>query len=328
MVVGYRVFLVEQNSNAMISNIIKFKEDIISGEADSDIFHIAFGVDEAFIKPAGVNIHSIVANNQIQFFHFHLLITHIKDFDLNRLKQIPEKNCTITLYWFDEEIFKSFQEKDELPISMYYRLLAPEILKDITDKVLYLDADMLCLSEISKLKGIEFGTNVVCAVHDDCVDKGHIKSLNLNTGSLYFNSGMLFINIPLWISNNVFDRFLVKIEQRNYLFPDQDVLNIILQGSVIYLPKEFNFFSSQINDFEKNIVFLHFAGTPKPWKSWCKNADFYLEFYRRSPWKDIPIELPVTYKQSKMYSKKLLSDKNYIAGFSWYVKYLIGKFIH
>ncbi|PHM66197.1 lipopolysaccharide-alpha-1, 3-D-galactosyltransferase [Xenorhabdus stockiae] len=308
-----------------IEKIIKLKKQIGKKEDIKNPFHIAFGVDKNFIRPAGVTITSIIKNNPDIYFHFHLLTTEITDNDLKKIKNIDKEKSLITIYWFDASIFQSLQEKENLPISMYYRLIIPNLLQKFTDRVLYLDADIICLSSISNLKEIDFRDNVAGVVNQKNIDKKNIYSLNLKDKNFYFNSGVLLINIPQWISRNILSEFMKTINLREYLYPDQDVLNIILEDKIIPLPSAYNRFNEDRNLSGDDTVFLHFTGTPKPWKSWHEQSDIYIEYYSISPWKDIPFELPTQYRQMRVYAKKLWRKKKYISSARWFILYIFNK---
>ncbi|VFS51504.1 Lipopolysaccharide 1,2-glucosyltransferase [Budvicia aquatica] len=290
-------------------------------------FHIAFGVDESFIKPAGVTITSIIANNPEEFLHFHIFTSSILELDLTKIEEIKTNKIAITLYLVDSTAFSTFQVRENLPISVYYRMLSPEILKEVTDRVLYIDADILCLNSISNLKEIDFKDNIICAVNHQEFSASHINSLNLKNNNYYFNAGVMLINIPLWISNNIFDMFVNKITSQDFQYLDQDVLNILLEERVHYLSGKYNLFYSEKNTLLKDTIFMHFVGSPKPWKSWSPDITLYLNYYRKSPWADVELELPLNYKHKKLYAKKLWNDKKYYQSALWFSKYLINKLL-
>ena len=78
----------------------------------------------------------------------------------------------------------------------YNMILIPNILKDITDKVLYLDADIICLNSIKLLKNFNIDDNIVGVIEEanKYVEKQQIKELGLISNK-YFNAGVMYINI-------------------------------------------------------------------------------------------------------------------------------------
>ncbi len=310
-------------------DFIEKKYDVLTTNSPyEDAFHIAFGVDESFVKPACINIMSIMENNPGGKFHFHIITTSISDSDVARVKSLDVHNCevAITIYLINKKVFQTFQEKENLPISMYYRILLPNLLKGYTDRVLYLDADILCLNSVSELKDIDFSGNTVCAVNHEEIDPLHINRLPIVDKTHLLNSGVLLINIPAWLDSNVLDQFIDTIGSDDFQYPDQDVLNIILEGHVNYLSNKYNRFYSLDNSLLPDTVFMHFVGSPKPWKSWSPDIGLYLDYYYRSPWKDVPLELPNNYKFKKQYAKKMLIQKHYASSALWFFQYIKDKF--
>ncbi|MFH4043699.1 glycosyltransferase, partial [Acinetobacter baumannii] len=87
-----------------------------------------------------------------------------------------------------------------------------------------------------------------------------------------------------WNDFQVFEKFNQLISKRDYKFPDQDVLNILLANKVNFIDEKFNFFTQEKID----PVLIHFVSSPKPWSVAASHSAKYLEYYYQSPWKDQP----------------------------------------
>lgn len=291
--------------------------------------HIAFAVDDNFVKPATISIISIIENNSDLRVHFHLFIPSISTDNLNRLKQLILNHHELTIHIFDDSIFSGFQTLKDLPESMYYRLIIPAVLKDVTGRVLYLDADIICINSLNPLLNINFNGNSLAA----CVD-GFVKnelseysiSLGIENENAYFNSGVILYNINLWLENFSIYKFNELIKKKEYIFPDQDVLNIMFQGEVHYLPEKFNTFVKRQSDTD-NTVLLHFAGEGKPWKKIVDQHKSYNKYYKISPWHSEPLALPENHKESKRYAKILRHEGKYAKSLYWFMNYVIKKCI-
>lgn len=308
-----------------LSSTIKNTEILFESNSEGDTLHIAFAVDENYMKPAGVMISSIIKNNPNGHFYFHIFTTSIKKDDVHRLKKLENDSCSLCIRFFDETVFSQLQTLQNLPISMYYRLVIPFALRSITDSVLYLDSDMLCLGDLYSLKDFDFNHNVIAAVHDECISLEYIEELNLKKYIPYFNSGAMYYNIPKWLSEDILMLFMKLINSRNYDFPDQDVLNIILQNKVKFLPKHYNKFFRDEKSIDNSIVLLHYAGNPKPWNSIDNAGILYKQYYDESPWGDIPLRKPENYIEYRRYSKLKFRTKHILSGVFWNVRYILGK---
>lgn len=102
---------------------------------------------------------------------------------------------------------------------------------DVPDKIIYLDADIMCLSDISELydtdiEEYEFGAAL------DIV--GH-KLLHPR----YCNSGVLLLNMKKIRETGLFERARVRVRDKWMMMPDQTALNMEAKAKLI-LPYRFN----------------------------------------------------------------------------------------
>lgn len=303
------------------------KETITFGLFSDESKHgcyVAFGVNSEFVKASIVAMLSFIKNNDGVIFNFNIVTSGINEGDIKNINEVDLKGSVISVHLINNSIFDGYQEKENLPISMYYRLLIPHVLLDYTDKILYVDADTLCLNSISELFSFNFGSNIIAAVEDSgsAADNARDKSI-CNNG--YFNSGVMLINTKKWVTENIVSKFNEMIFSDNYQYPDQDVLNIILSGNVMYLDGKYNTFFSSGNASLDYTVIVHFVGSPKPWVSWCENNQLYLDYYNITPWKNCGLELPKTYKQCKSYAAQLRKQRKYVLSMFWFCKYLLKK---
>lgn len=110
--------------------------------------------------------------------------------------------------------------------------------------------------------------------YDDVQAVEYFNSLNLD--HLYFNAGMLLMNLKEMRKRWNADEILKYIEENNskFRFQDQDVLNTLTKNDdLVFLEKYCNYQvwrKTQVDSFEKT-VFLHFLSRPKPWKHYILN---------------------------------------------------------
>nr|WP_173813049.1 glycosyltransferase [Dendrosporobacter quercicolus]NSL49868.1 hypothetical protein [Dendrosporobacter quercicolus DSM 1736] len=159
-----------------------------------------------------------------------------------------------------------------LPLPTYFRFFIPFVLKE-RDKLLYLDEDILCLQEISELVHLDMGKHLAAVVSDVLsVARRQSEALNLQS-ECYFNAGVLLINVHQWLKQNISEKALSLLSDRskNYVFLDQDALNLILDNAKKILPQKWNFISEkhEKTNIPKNTILLHCAANPKPWDIFC-----------------------------------------------------------
>ena len=129
----------------MFEHAVKNKINLTRDDKKSD-FYIAFGISKAFTYPVGVLITSILKNNKDIKISFHIFIDNkIDDKELSRFKELIKfYNTDIIIYEIDNSEFLNLDDR-EFTIAAYYRFAIPYQLKDITDKYLYIDADMILI---------------------------------------------------------------------------------------------------------------------------------------------------------------------------------------
>lgn len=122
--------------------------------------------------------------------------------------------------------------------SSYLRLLIPDFVGADQQRVLYLDSDILVTDDLAPLWDFDMAGLPLWAVQNFS-DGSHWDQLrqtraelNLPADSLYFNSGVLLINLPVWRAGALSDRAFAFLDRHSQTlsFPDQDALNIVAAG--------------------------------------------------------------------------------------------------
>ncbi|MCI6305652.1 MAG: DUF4422 domain-containing protein [Subdoligranulum sp.] len=200
-------------------------------------------------------------------------------------------------------------------VEIYYRLLIQDIMTDY-NKVLYLDSDMVILDDISKLYNTDIGNNFIAAVVDadfagcykgvDPDRKDYFdKTLRMNSPYHYFNSGVLIMNLNQFRKHLTTDYIFNLAESKKFLFPDQDILNIVCEGHVFYLDMSWNVMmnwkdnnSCRLNtvrlaphdmyeaymESRKHPKIAHYAGFQKPWNKFdCDYSIYFWHYARKTP---------------------------------------------
>lgn len=295
--------------------------------------HIGYGIDNNYVRCMGASIASICSNNRQENFIFHILASGLNQDSVAKIKQMADDfNINIYLYHINNDIFKKLPTQTHLPLPTYYRFILP-LLLDIP-QILYIDADIICLGNIRYLFDEDMEDKVILAVPDSELLAAKRNEVLELKNHIYFNAGMLLIDIKKWNNNQVMDKVIEVLikNPKKFRYLDQDALNLILTGKVKYLGKEWNYINTA-NMKDDTIKLLHFAAHPKPWNiAWEKSIlcnDFTRNIYRNyenlSPWKNSePVE-PQNYKEMKIYAHCLLKTGLYKEGVFWYIKYLAAK---
>lgn len=323
------------NEDALLQTI-KRKEVLNQGKEEprySGMVHVAFGVDENYAMSAGVAMTSLVIHNLDVPFCFHLFLDSLRTADYQRFLQFSEKHKTVVrIYYLNREAFSVFPTNGHITQAAYYRLIIPLALKDMAQRVLYLDSDITCLDSINELVQCDL-TGYAGAVVSDLNSMVEKRTAKLHLKSCkYFNSGFLYINIEEWnrqqISLQALNLFYSPLAESAYL--DQDALNIVLEGKILFLNRKWNYIydvTYMTGEPQFPIAFLHYVGRVKPWKTFCRHSarDYYIQNAKQSEWADIAVENPRTYREAKIYSRVLLQEGDWLDGVNWLFRYACWK---
>lgn len=127
----------------------------------------------------------------------------------------------------------------------YLRLLLPEL--DLHGKIIYLDTDTMCCSDLMQLYLTDVSQYEFAAVRD--------YMGQFWFGKNYVNSGMMLLNLEEIRRTKLFARALEKVKNKRLLFPDQTVLNKYGKR-ILRLPRKFN---EQRGAIEGDTVVKHFC---------------------------------------------------------------------
>lgn len=311
---------------------------------DDDSFHIAFCVDNHYFRSMGAMISSIIANNPTRHFTFHVFAFAVTEDQSHRMKTLEQnEHIRVVTHVVDRSLFHEFSAmiaKSYYSLSTFTRLIIPAMLKDVTDRVLYLDADMLCVGSVDELALMDISDTIALVVPDvgwatkDGRD-GRYTVLNLKNKQ-YFNAGVLYINIPAWEANKIGEQAIQALlrDGDKLAFNDQDALNIVLDGKARYVAIKWNYIYSMIVDLKRgkltmdsvdDAVFIHFAGLIKPWNDWSGHQarELFLKYHKLSAWSDVPLDhAPLNYKEMRIQARSLFKRGRPLQGVYWYLAHI------
>ncbi|KRN13314.1 GspA [Fructilactobacillus fructivorans] len=248
---------------------------------------IASTTDNNMAIPLAVNYSSILNNNKDSDFEFYVVDDHLSSDSVDLLKSLAKvyDNCkSINFLKPNTAAYKGANvtsPDSAIKENTYYRIELPKEIH--RPRILYLDADMTCVGNISDLWDTDLDGNIVGAVEDSgYVDR--LKEMHVSDEpGQYFNAGLLLIDTKAWNDNDTSEKVrklaLDKPEMLKY--QDQDALNAIFNGHWKKLDPKYNLQShlvkgeSGLNPIPerraaeakalKNPVIVHYTNFEKPW---------------------------------------------------------------
>ena len=224
----------------------------------------------------------------------------------------------LKIYKFKEEI-KEYPnlENNHISEATYYRFFLDNYINKNIENIIYLDCDIICLNNPKNIID-EFIFKLNTTKTPIAASTEYIKSSETEevfnrlemSSNIYFNAGVMIINVNEWRNRNI-QKSLVELMIDIFDkvdFWDQDIMNCFFDGNFIELSKYLNFkdtFSQTItkNDETRSIIFLHYAGSNKPWTIPGVITSF-ASFFHRSYYQVFHKEYLLTNK----YRRKALKD--------------------
>lgn len=327
------------------------KEKIIIGSLNhikEDNLNIAYGIDNNFTLGCVISITSILLANSASSFSFHIFTNQLDDKFQKKLKELViTYNTNVTIYLVDDSTLINLPTTKNWTIATYFRFIIADFFYAKIDKILYLDADIICKGSLHDLFHLNLESIIayVVAEKDSIWWTKCAQRLNQNKlVSGYFNAGFLFINLNNWQEYNINDKALLLLNDtkisKKLTHLDQDVLNLLLLEKVSYLDRKYNqqvninyelkyhLNAAQYNPITEDTIFIHYIGPTKPWHKWAKNyncSSYFLNVKAHSPWDKDPLLSASSSTQMRYCAKHELHQKKIIAGIICYLKYYFKK---
>lgn len=274
--------------------------------------HVVFTIDKNYAQHCAVALASLFFNNASEDFYIHIITDEPDASAIVKLKRFLSSysDCHHSIIAISHSAIRDAPVTHHISLATYFRLFIPETLPTELDRVLFIDSDIIIRHNIRSLWEIDL---------DGCTHAGSIAAgmddypseLGLPPNTLYFNAGMLLINLKAWRGLNLFERGckLLKEEPERLKWWDQDVLNILLYDSwkaidLTWNAQPFIFdgtLNSESSHYERyqrfnylkalnNPSIVHFVGggSSKPWHYYCQHPfkQDYLAYRKITPWKN------------------------------------------
>ena len=241
-------------------------------------YSFLFACDENYLKHMAVALKSLLCTNKYAGINIYFL-SDVHDRCVQNIDDIASMHGAIFQYIrVNPESLLGMPANGYLNLSMYYRLLAPELIDQ--QRVLYLDSDVIVQRSLISLFDVNISSLAIAAIQDPYFDR-HLD-LEMSFDSHYFNTGVMLMNLDYMrlhdISGSAFEFIKRKIEVVKY--PDQDALNHVLNGNWYLLEPTYNLFgyywsleSARMSDYSEfqclealsDPHIVHFTGAKKPW---------------------------------------------------------------
>lgn len=266
---------------------------------------ICFVADENYAPYMATVIYSILKNNKnMDCFNFYIFDNGILEKTKKNLLKIVDEKVSIKFINclpFEKNLNELNQIAEHITKTSYLKFVIADTLNHL-DKVLYLDCDLVVMSDLEELWRYELENNLLAAVEDVGYTYWSKSNEELKLKFKCINSGVMLINCNLWRKEKLFKKFMKCAKKHEVVGygQDQPVLNYVCKNRILYLPFIWNvqdtFFRRGIEiqnrtdiqecDFARiNPAIIHYAYIEKPWNNInIFNAIYFWKYYKDTPW--------------------------------------------
>ena len=266
-------------------------------------------VDDRFALPGTVMMRSVVdhlgGSDGVNFYVLDCGMTPASRCKMRR--SIPRAWGKVHFVPIELDRFRGFRVDHHIPLAAYARLLMGECLPESVKRVLYMDGDLVALTDVSPLWRMDLKGHSMAAVQDPVAglvgqspQMMHWEGWDVPMGTPIFNSGLMLIDLERWREEGIFRRALVAAGEHadRMRWHDQDAMNCVIRGDFEALDPAWNVMTHlyypphcDTTVFDRETIercirepkILHFCGDFRPWKGpgrhW-RETEFYRYLYR------------------------------------------------
>jgi lipopolysaccharide biosynthesis glycosyltransferase len=273
-----------------------------SDDYNSDMF-ILTSSDNKYVQHLGVMLVSLLENcKKYKPQEIAVINDGISGENIEKLNSsISKFKVPLRFIKFDNKAFSHLSPKNNKTLAAFHRIFIDEFYPPDAEKVLYLDCDIIVRKDIAALYKTDISQHIIGAVQNDGLFYQEI--LGMPAGKLFFNSGVLLVNLKKWREFKIQEKLVdyISCNFDKMLRNDQDALNGVLYNDWLPLNPVWNthlyFFTSphlcsydpvQLKKIITDPAVVHFTTRDKPW--YYSNRHLFKKDYYRylklTAWKD------------------------------------------
>lgn len=276
----------------------------MSGEK---VIPVVFITDKNFIMQTGVAITSLVnSKNPGTQYNIYIVAAECDKGCFDVLSELSLNGCKLTCINASLEKYQGINQIAHIPIACLLKFDICDLIETF-DKILYLDGDVIVRKDLSELYDFEIGDAYIAGVPS--IEMVYSDERLVNAGIMLFNAKKMR-------DDHMAERL---VEVRKSLGDrgsmDQQTFNMVMKGSMRFLPLKYNFIADKIVGSEKrrfkledlnclyntdykskkemidDAVIIHFATGGKPWKySFVPCSDEWYRWFLQSPFRNEKLE--------------------------------------
>lgn len=239
---------------------------------------IFFSIDDSYAPFLSVALASIVQNASTEYDYIAtVLCEELSEQNRKRLAGLGADHFEIRFVPMENRLdhisdrIGNRLRADYFTLTIFFRLFIPVMFPEY-DKAIYLDSDIVVPGDISELYLTELGDNLIAAAADhSVVDVPPFANYIENAVGIdkyhYINSGVLLMNLKRLREVGLEQRFLELMNRYHFdcIAPDQDYLNALCRGRIVFLPPYWDAMPTKGKEPMKEPKLVHYNLFEKPW---------------------------------------------------------------
>lgn len=285
---------------------------------------VALAANDFYAPYLATTITSICKNsNKASNYDILVMQRDVSADNKRRLLNITKGYNNISLRFVDiskySEKFSKLFTHMHFTIETWFRLVMPDILKNYS-KVLYLDSDLVVDEDVAKLYSRDIDGYLLAATKDadtaglyngyDPERKEYMDNvLKIKNPYEYFQAGVILFNLEVFRKEFKVENTLKHASSYEWKLLDQDVLNGLAQGKVLFIDMSWNVMTDWAGVRVQDIIsrapkelhdaylrarnepkIIHYAGGDKPWQKPAMDlSDYFWKYAKDSGYYEIII---------------------------------------
>jgi len=242
------------------------------------IIPIFFSIDDAYAPYLAAALASAIDHaDDNRTYRAIVLHENLSDEHQNRLSSLAKENFAIDFIPMQQELSCIDDQMgnrlrcDYFTLTIYYRLFIPAMFPEY-DKGIYIDSDVIVADDLAKLFDTDLCGNYIGACTDLSVQEVPplVRYMEDAVGvprHQYINSGVLLMDLKALREKNLHTHFLDLLNTYHVdcIAPDQDYLNAICHGKILYLSPRWDVMPNDNVEETGDLGIVHYNLFSKPW---------------------------------------------------------------
>ena len=283
------------------------------------VIPVFFSIDDGYAPYLSVALKSAAENSSKENnYKAIILYQELAEENMKKLSSLATENFEIEFFRMNEGL-EAITDKmsnrlrcDYFTLTIYFRLFIPEMFPQY-DKGIYIDSDVVIPGDLAELFSIDLGENLIGACQDHSVSEvpelvNYMENAVGVSRHKYINSGVLLMNLKALRDVKLSEHFLSLLTtyQFDCVAPDQDYLNAICSGRILYLDERWDAMPTEGKAEIENLGIIHYNLFSKPW---CYDniqyEDYFWKYAEESGYLEEIKEYKANYDDEKKQSDKV-----------------------